>query len=172
MASIENNTEQLEEILQAVNDLPMGGSSEPDLVIGVNVANTQSKTIFANNEASRYHLEDISVESGSVAAVAEKLKQGKPVRVLMREFNIYNGQCWSNGDAEASQVHLVHIADGIIYPETPAVGLICIFCTYSAPSLATNMWIDPAMIRIVFDLNTGSAVFYAATEITHGDWIT
>lgn len=172
MALIENNTEQLQEILQTVQDLPMAGSSEPDLVIGVNVANTQSKSTLADNEAYRYHREDISVESGSVAAVAEKLKQNKPVRVLMREINFYNGQCWSNGDAEAIQVHLIHIANGISYPETPAAGLICIFCTYSYPSLVTNLYCDPVMIKIAFDLNTGSAVFYAATKVTHDNWLT
>lgn len=172
MASIENNTEQLQEILHTVQDLPMAGSSEPDLVIGVNVANTQSKNPLAGVENARYHPEDISIESGSVAAVVEKLKQNKPVRVLMREINFYGLRMWSNGDAEASQVHLLHISDDIEYPETPVVGLVCIFYTYSCPSVANNLWGKPVMIEIAFETNTGSVVFYAATEITCGEWLT
>lgn len=172
MASIENNTEQLQEILQTVQDLPMAGSSEPDLVIGVNVANTQSKNPLAGVESYRYHVEDISIEGGSVAAVVEKLKQNKPVRVLMREINFYGLREWSNGDSEASQVHLIHDSDDISYPETPANGLVCFFYTYSCPSVAVNRWGNPVMIQIAFDVNTGSAVHYAATEITHKDWLT
>ena len=172
---IETNTEELQEILQTVYNLPMagGGSSEPDLVIGLNVANTTSKTPTSSSSEYRYHLEDVSIVSGSVATVVEKLNRNEPVRVLMREVNFYSETSWSNGDAEASQVHLVHGTDNRVeYPDTPVVALACVFYTYDIPSISIDMWGSPAMIIILFDANTGNPVHYAVYPITRGSALT
>ena len=170
---METNTEELQEILNTVYNLPMagGGSSEPDLIIGLNVANTTSKTPTSSSSEYRYHLEDVSVVSGSVATVVEKLNRNEPVRVLMREINFYGLELWSNGDAEATQVHLVH-GGNIYYPDTPVAGLVCNFYTYSIPSVAPNMWGIPVMITITFDVNTGNPAHYAAYPISFGSALT
>ena len=171
---IETNTEELQEILNTVYNLPMagGGSSEPDLIIGLNVANTQSKNPTATNADYRYNLEDVSIVSGSVATVVEKLNRNEPVRVLMREINFYGLELWSNGDAEATQVHLVHGSNDYAYPETPVVGLNCIFYAIDLPSGAANMWGKPIMTTITFDTNTGNPVHYAAYPISFGSALT
>ena len=156
---IETNTEELQDLVNRVYNLPnIGGSGivQPDLVIGVNFRNTNAnKYMFSTNTSRRYSVDDISIESGSVAAVAEKLRQGLPVRVVMREVNFYNEYLWARGYTEASQVYIAHTDDVVTYPDSPEVALNCFFVTQSLVTAYEWSGVQPCYFTITFDITTG-----------------
>lgn len=81
---IETNTEELQEILQTVYNLPMagGGSSEPDLVITPleNFAFT-APSVDPNNNLTK-----ISFNASEVVSTYEKLMAGKDVRAALTGY--------------------------------------------------------------------------------------
>lgn len=84
---IETNTEELQEILQTVYNLPMagGGSSEPDLVIyGVPIASTGDYFNFVSGSYTGgvYGPQYITFDQEQVTAAYEKLISGKDVRAV------------------------------------------------------------------------------------------
>lgn len=169
---LEMNTTELEGLLQDVYNLPnrsSDGSSEPDLVIGLNWRNTStSRYPFTNNEDYRYNVEDVSVESGSVSAVVEKLQQNQHVKVVLKEVHVYNEYIWSKTVAEASQVFLTHSADygTISYPDTPLIELGCVFFAWKDAYFMQQKSGQPCMFGITFDTTTGEVSSYCATKIT------
>ena len=170
---LETNTAELEGLLQDVYNLPdrsSGGSSEPDLVIGLNWRNTNTmRSPFTDNESYRYNVNDVSIESGSVLAVVEKLQQNQPVNVLLKEVHTYNDYVWSRTVAEASQVFLTHEADygTISYPDTPLVRLGCVFFCWRELYFMQYKNGGPSVYGITFDATTGEVATYCATRITH-----
>lgn len=82
---IETNTEELQEILQTVYNLPLagGGSSEPDLVIGLDT----SDTMVINGPVER-----LSFDSAAVISAYNKLLSGETVNcVLNAKYHIDSG---------------------------------------------------------------------------------
>lgn len=81
---IETNTEELQEILETVYNLPNvgGGSSAPDLVIAMN-ATSPSTVDFPK-------LEWLSVESGSAADVITKVKNLEETNIVLKVDYYYN----------------------------------------------------------------------------------
>ena len=95
---IETNTEELQEILQTVYNLPMaGGSSEPDLVITLD----DSDSGGINN-----HPEKFSFNSDDVIGVYNKLLTGQTVNCVL------NAAYWptSGGCCNASSPHVTAFA--------------------------------------------------------------
>ena len=76
---IESNTEQLQEVLQQVYNLPnrSGGSTTPDLVVVVDGISSDH-TIFDLSA------DDVSIESGSVEDAIAKMANGGYVKVLVK----------------------------------------------------------------------------------------
>jgi hypothetical protein len=74
---IETNTEQLQEVLQQVYNLPnrSGGGTTPDLVVVVD-----GSTI---NDFSTVDASLVSIKSGSVASAIQKIEGGQPANVLL-----------------------------------------------------------------------------------------
>ena len=157
---IETNTEELQEILQTVYNLPMagGGSSEPDLVIGLNVDNIKlcpDGSSAPHRSLDHMTLDDVSILSGSVSATAEKIKQGLPVKVLLNEVHFYWDNRWSIGVGEASGVQLVSEA---VYPNEGNPYIAATFFLSNMPS-STNY---PAFLKIFLSVATESPIHYAA----------
>lgn len=96
---IETNTEELQEILQTVYNLPMaGGSSEPDLVIyGVPAASTGNAFNFVSGSytGGMCGPQYITFDQEQVIAAYEKLISGKDVRAVFClpsiAFNSWDG---------------------------------------------------------------------------------
>lgn len=97
---IETNTEELQEILQTVYNLPMagGGSSEPDLVITLD--NSSNSTNIDN------HPEKFTFNSEDAISVYNKLLTGQTVNCVL------NATYWpsSGGCFNASSPHVTALA--------------------------------------------------------------
>lgn len=146
---IETNTEELNEILQTVYNLPnrsSGGSAEPDLVIGLNAADTDSSLWY-----EEYSVDNISIESGSISAVAEKVKQGLPVDVQFVALCFYAPERWFKIVGKAKQVSVSNYSD---YPNENYSYLIVSFNYDVFPDY--NDYKEN--IRIQFDLTTGEPI--------------
>ena len=145
---IETNTEQLQEVLQQVYNLPSrsGGSTTPDLVLGINAENT--KTGWYQLDESR--LSDISIISGSVSAVAEKLKQGITPRILLKALEFYANNEWSIGLAEASQVALRAVET---YPSDSYEQVRALFTVMNQPS---HYRTPGYQVIVLLDIATGT----------------
>lgn len=87
---IETNTEELQEILQTVYNLPnaggSGGSVKPDLVLSLDLPRSYSFT-KGNENAIR---DSISIKSGSIENTLAKLENREEVKVFM-EYEYYYG---------------------------------------------------------------------------------
>lgn len=85
---IETNTEQLQEVLQQVYNLPSrsGGSSEPDLVI---TTGENFSFLYIENAPERSP-RNVVYETEKIISTYEKLKNGGDVRVT------FGGQLWLN----------------------------------------------------------------------------
>lgn len=81
---IETNTEELQEILQTVYNLPDagGGSSEPDLVI----TPLENFEFTAPGVDPNYNLTNISFNASEVVSTYEKLMAGKDVRAVFTGY--------------------------------------------------------------------------------------
>lgn len=99
---IETNTEDLREILQAVYELKNsgGGSSESDLVIGIEVP-TDSGGLETLNESH------VTIKSGSVANTYAKLQEHKEVKVVAEHEYWYGGYFKYTGVLYPSAVTMV-----------------------------------------------------------------
>lgn len=88
---IETNTEELQEILQTVYNLPMagGGSSEPDLVI---TPGEDFRFSPASTSNPTFNISKISFDPSAVISTYEKLIAGKDVRV------VFTGRILLNSD--------------------------------------------------------------------------
>lgn len=159
---IETNTSGLQEILQTVYNLPMagGGSSEPDLVIGLNIANTKMWTDnsteggnkFARN-LSDMNTNDVSIVSGSVAATADKVKQGLPVKVLLQTIHFYWSDSWYQTMGEANDVVVYNTTT---YP-TENTSILC--AVFFLGNMAYGSAL-PCYVRFNFDIATGATRSY------------
>ena len=106
---IETNTEELQEILQTVYNLPNrnsgGGSSEPDLII----IPTENFDFAPDNSDNRdYNIKKISFDSESVISTYEKLAAGKDVRVALTghlTLNSYSPPIMTTAQAERVLVY-------------------------------------------------------------------
>ena len=110
---------------EAIQDL--NNVIEPDLVIGLNVANTKMYMDGSTTQGRWLkHMKsgDVSVVSGDIAATAEKIKQGIPVRVALKEIHIYDDNLWFRGLAEAAHVMVRYNGK---YPADASESLSAIF---------------------------------------------
>lgn len=140
----------------------IGGNAdnEPDLVIGLNVADTKiqdDSNIFARR-LMRMSVNDVSIISGSVPAVAEKVRQGLPVRVLLRDIHFYAEDLWYQDIGEASHVMAFNRSD---YPSENNTTLCVAFYLSDMGTSATA----PSYVRFVFDIATGAAIEYRYNEL-------
>ena len=157
---IETNTEELQEILQTVYNLPNagGGSSKPDLVIGLNVADTKMWEDGTTSDARDLRdmtKDDVSIISGSISAVVEKVKQGLPVRVLLNEVHFYWSTNWNKSVAEATQISLASYTK--VYPEEDYEDLMVSFYAVNNPVHYSSR----CSIHITFDIDTGAPTNYS-----------
>lgn len=159
---IETNTTELQEILQTVYNLPIagGGSSEPDLVIGLNIANTKVWTDESTEGGSKWarnlgtmNANDVSIVSGSVAATADKVRQGLPVKVLLRTIHFYWSDWWYQTMGEANDVV---VYNNTTYPTENASILCAVFFLGNLPYGGTL----PCYVRFNFDIATGATLSY------------
>lgn len=136
------------------------GDSEPDLVIGMNVANTKVKEDGTSNarNLSRMTVDDVSIISGSVAAVAEKVRQGLPVKVLLRDIHFYWDDAWYQNIGEANDVMVFNRAT---YPNENADILNAVFFLSNMGVSAT----EPCLVRFAFDIATGSPLQYRFNKL-------
>ena len=162
---IETNTEELQEILQTVYNLPNlggSGSSAPDLVIGLNVADTKQ---FADGSTSaartlqEMQVSDVSIVSGSISSVVDKIKQGLPVRVLLNEVHFYWGTYWNKGVAEATHISLANYSTE--YPVEQYEKLSVSFWGKNNPVHYSTM----CTIEIQFDIATSTPSNYWFTKV-------
>ena len=155
---IETNTEELREILNEVYSLPnrsTGGSSEPDLIIGLNIANTKvmSDDGSITRDLERMTVDDVSIVSGSVSDVTEKVRQGQPVKVLLRDIHFYTDDMWYQNIGEANYVMVLN---NTVYPNENANILVVTF-------FLSNMGISslgPCFVRIEFNPADGNPTEY------------
>ena len=163
---IETNTEQLQEVLQQVYNLPnrSGGSTTPDLVIGLNWTNTKTKSDDGYAFRSQHlSVNDVTIESGSLSAVVEKIKQGIPVRVSLKAVNFYALSAWAMSMGEANFVSLISDSD---YPNCDDYGLhISAIVRNDAYSDATYGGLDFGSLSITFDLRTGNVTRCSYSKI-------
>lgn len=145
---IETNTEKLEQIVNRVYNLPnIGGkSSQPDLVIGLNLTETPD---YLN--LSMVTAEDLAIVSGSVDAVVEKVKQGFPVKVLFNTLQWYDTYEWYRNVAEATSVGLQNVN---AYPSDDYKTLAMFF---NVQNLGSRMY--PAAVWIRINLATGELLY-------------
>lgn len=163
---IETNTEQLQEVLQQVYNLPSisGGSSEPDLVIGLNWTNTKTK---ADNgypfRSQNLSANDVTIESGDLSAVVEKIKQGIPVRVSLKAVNFYGIAAWAMCMGEADFVSVLSNSE---YPSCDDYKLhISAIVRNDVYSDALFGGLEIGFLSIVFDISTGNVERCSYSEI-------
>lgn len=83
---IETNTEELQEVLQQVYNLPSrstGGSVTPDLVVGLITNSSLYKESITED--------NISIISGSLQSVFTKLRNGEEAKVILKHDFWYGG---------------------------------------------------------------------------------
>lgn len=105
---IETNTEDLREILQAVYELKNsagGGSSEPDLVIGIEIPHSDDVTLGGLT------ISHVTIKSGSVANTYAKLQERKEVKVFAEHEYWYGGYYKYTGVLYPSAVTMVDFDD-------------------------------------------------------------
>lgn len=94
---IETNTEELQEILNTVYNLPNrnngGSSSEPDLVLSLNLPRDYSFVPARKNEIES----SISVKSGSIENTLNKVINREEVKVFLEYEYYYGGSVWLTG---------------------------------------------------------------------------
>lgn len=118
---IETNTEQLQEVLQQVYNLPSrsGGSTTPDLVISFAKEYLNVETLPTDA---------FSIKAGSVASTFQKLKNKEEVKVFMEHEYFY-------GDTKFTGVfYPVTITAGDLYDGTQC--LLLNFITSSYPGFS------------------------------------
>ena len=164
---IETNTEELQEVLDSLYGLNMaavgGGSSEPDLVIGLNVENTKvypDGSSAPNRHLGMMTLDDVTILSGSVSATVEKIKQGLAVRVLLKDVHFYWSNFWLRSVAEAS--HVVLESSDAYYPDEGYLSLTVAFFVSNGGGFMTS----PAYMFIRFDAVTGEVLYYSYNAIS------
>lgn len=117
---IETNTEELQEILQTVYNLPnrSGGSTTPDLVLSLNL---EGKYLLADNVIQ----DAFSIKSGSVQTTYTKLKNREEVTVFVEYIFCYGNETYTgvffpilvgatdykSGSVTTNYVHLKLLAD-------------------------------------------------------------
>lgn len=138
-------------------------SSEPDLVIGLNVVDPKNyKSPFGT---TRYSAEDVSIVSGSVADVVAKIENNRPARVVLREMNFYSGQLWSRNVCEATNVSAVHYGENG-YLNDPVVGMVCVFYTEPCPSIIVRGTRTLARYAISFEIPSGQINYVEFSKLT------
>lgn len=100
---IENNTAELQDIVNRVYNLPNieGGSSAPDLVIGIEMPYSDSVTL------SGLDVSHVTIKSGSVANTYAKLQERKEVKVFAEHEYWYGGYYKFTGVLYPSAVSMV-----------------------------------------------------------------
>lgn len=161
---IETNTEELQEILNTVYNLPMagGGSSEPDLVIGLNVENPKMCPDGSSapcRSLTHMTLDDVSILSGSISATAEKVRQGLPVRVLLNAVYFYWSDHWYRAVGETTDVQMSYTTGE--YPDDTPAGLWVTFFLGDMPGGGDH----PCYLRIFFNLASEEATWYRAVTL-------
>lgn len=130
------------------NKIAEVGSSEPDLVIGVNVSG-QNMVYF-----TQMGIEDVSIVSGSVSDAVNKVKQGLPVKVIMTDIHYYSTGMWSRGIAEAIYVSLS--VQETSFPSDTYDNLSVVFRILHRPGTSFGWDVTPFFdVHIGFDLSTG-----------------
>lgn len=153
---IETNTEELQEILQTVYNLPgKSGDRAYDLVLGINVANTKTQ----NSDGWAWQLpdmttEDVSVVSGDVSAVVEKIKQGLPVKVALAAIYFYNTRDYYREVCQAIQTTLNCWDGENQYPNAQGNGLCCLFMLNALP-MNVSSTIRIKVLKIFINSLTG-----------------
>lgn len=128
-------------------------SSEPDLVIGLNVTNVKKyqdeKPNWVRN-ISNMKLDDISIMGGDVHATAEKVRQGIPVKVVLNDIHFYADDVWFKGVSEAAHVLIRYLA---YYPDESRPFLDVAFVLSDMGTCIGNN--NQTFVRISFNLETG-----------------
>lgn len=164
---IETNTEKLEQIVNRVYNLPniggSGGSSEPDLVIGLNTENVKlfpdTATVPTRNFPTMT-TDDIIVLSGSVSATAEKVKQGLPVKVSLKVVHFYWDNAWIKSVADAS--HVLFLSGDADYPNEGITNLTAAFFVSKYGTFAPA---HPLFVQIAFEVATEKVSDYKVYEL-------
>lgn len=103
---IETNTQELENILQQVYDLPnraSGGTDGYDLVIGLDLKGKRDSEGYLK-QLYDARPEDVSIISGSITNVKSKIEQKAPPRVALYFLYYYDNQLYYEGFAQAYHV--------------------------------------------------------------------
>lgn len=149
---IETNTEELQEILQTVYNLPMagGGSSAPDLVIGLDT----SDSLTITNQTER-----LTFDSADVVNAYNKLLSGETVNcVLNAKYHIHSGPAVS---ASSPQITVYAMSED---SNSARVGYVEVYF---------NLWYDYSgftgtiLVGIEFNIhsnNTASVVWCNASK--------
>ena len=158
---IETNTEELQEILNTVYNLPMaGGGDNYDLVIGFNLDGVGVDDVNGTSPIYGEQLSLYSIVSGSVSAVADKLAQGKPTKVLLKLLQAYNENLWSIGDCEP---FYVGFTGANTYPSNE-YNQLCLYFVYGVNPAYYNL-INPNALLLKYDLATGDLVWAEAGQV-------
>ena len=89
---IETNTEQLQEVLQQVYNLPSrSGGNTPDLVLGFNTENTKH---YLNSY--QITAEDFTIKSGSALSTYTKMKNREEVKVILEVDTFYGSSVFTS----------------------------------------------------------------------------
>ena len=162
---IETNTEELQDIVNYVYNLPnIGGkSSQPDLVIGLNVENTKvcpDDSSTPNRNFFDMTEEDIVVLQGSVSTVADKINQGLPVKIALKVVHFYWSNSWFRSVAESS--HALVVNSNVEYPSENSQYLSIAFFVSEFGFVAPA---HPLLVHISFNVETGAVHAYQVYEM-------
>ena len=154
---IETNTEELNEILQTVYNLPnrsSGGSAEPDMTIRT----TEGFDFASYPTTYDYNCNHVTVDQNEFMATYEKLMAGNDVRVTLTgsmPMSTYGLETFAT--IQADRV-IAYIDD---YPEVPSIMVrFRVPCQYGHFSSSDNKIV---LIRYLFRLVNGSVELTAYT---------
>ena len=156
-----------EQVHQAIENYmiehPVSGgisSGEPDLVIGLNVANTKTYedgSTGCNRWLKNMKAEDVSVISGDIVATAEKVKQDIPVRIILKAIHFYGNDLWYKSLAEAIHVSCVNRG---YYPSGVLENLNIVFFLSD-----TDVYNEPVIMAIDFDSANGDVYNFSVQNM-------
>lgn len=149
---IETNTEDLREILQAVYDLKNsagGGSSEPDLVIGL-TTESAADTITGTPERFSFNSEDV------VNAYA-KLLSGETVNCVLNADYFPS----SGGKVKASNPHITAFAE-ITDNNSAFAGTMTVHFNL----WHSGAWLGSSLVRLGFYIHHDGTASLAFVEVT------
>jgi hypothetical protein len=139
-------------------------------VIGLNVANTKTPETQDRDHwpsTTDFNLSDVSIESGSLEAVKEKILNGITPKIVLKEITFYDNALWSRIIGEPVQAALCNTEEN--YPSSNCNALNLIFVRMVSPETGISYGLtSPSIAAIVIDidLETGEPMHYVCTWLT------